>query len=121
MYSLMGKKNKDKSKVSKEPCPYTESERNKKILCLTLQMTGIHMDHVLTPEIKQNMNNFIKTGEPYNVIVKLPEYSREMEINLVNDRNQSSHIKFKFIKIRIPDEGDNNPINQLNKIQEEII
>lgn len=114
----MGKKN--KTKKEKKVIPYTEAERQKKVMALQLSFTKAESDNIITPEIIRKMNNFAKTGESYIENIQIPEFSRELEIHLVNDRNQQSYIKLKFNKIRIPGEGDENPINQLNKLQEEI-
>lgn len=103
------------------PLRYNETERNKKVMLIRMELVEYRMDHVLTPEIMVKINNFIKTGEDYIDTIHLPEYSRKMEIQFINDKKQQSFIRFKFIKIRVEGEDDENPINKLNKLQEEII
>ena len=108
-----------KNKKVKLPRPFTEEQRNKKVMSIYMQLMNINILHVLTNEIKSKIDNFIKTGEPYSAILDLPEYSRVLEINFINDMNKQheNYIRLKFKRIRV--EGDeNNPINKLNKIQE---
>lgn len=115
----MGKK-KGKKK-EKLPMPYTESERNKKVMSIMMQITDVKMEHVITPEIKKNLNEFVKNGTEYSDTIPIPEYGRELVIYFVNNKRIESYINFRFIKVRIPDEGDENPINKLNKIQESLL
>ncbi len=116
---IMGKK-KGKKKV-KLPIPYTESERNKKVMSIMMQINDVKMEHVITPEIRQNLNEFVKNGTEYSDTIPIPEYGRELVIYFVNNKRIESYINFRFIKVRIPDEGDENPINKLNKIQESLL
>lgn len=119
----MGKKNRlkreRKNKEPKPPIPYNESERNKKIVGIMFQLSGKDMTEIITPEIRQAFDKFIKTGESYYTKIYLPEYGRYLEVNLVNNKREATFVKFLFNRIRVDGEED-NPINQLNKIQEEI-
>ena len=122
----MGKKNriknaKDTMDEQIKCIPYTEQERSKKITGIMLQLSSIDMSHVLTREIHDAIQKFIKTGESYNAKIDLPAYGRIMEINFVNNKKEETYIKFLFKRIRVDGEGNENPINKLNKIQEEIL
>lgn len=118
----MGQK-KDKSKnKEKLPIPYSQQERKDKMFKIKMQLIQLDMEHVLTDENKKAIDEFIKTGKEYNVSVDLPQFSRTMDIVLINDKRKQMGINFKFYKIRIPDEdNEKNPINKLNILQEEIL
>jgi hypothetical protein len=113
----MGKNKKIKVK---EPIPYTEAERSRKITTILIQLSQLNLEHVLTEEMHHHIQTFIKTGKSYDEILDLPQYSRTLEIHLENDKRQQTYINIKFNKIRIEGEGDKNPINKLNTIQEEL-
>jgi len=87
---------KKRTKV-KNPIPYNERERNAKILNLVLQVSAIDMSHTLTPEIKQKMDNFVSKGETYIDCIDLPRLSRQMVIQLINDKRQPTFINFKYV------------------------
>jgi hypothetical protein len=88
----MGKYNKVKKVV-----PYNQRERSAKILNLVFQISDLKMDFVLTPEIKKKFNDFIDTGASYSDCIDLPKLSRQMIINLINDKNQQTFINFKYV------------------------
>ena len=113
----MGKK---KNKKEKTIQLYTESERNNKITKILMQMATLNLDHVITTEIRSHIMEYIKKGKEYCEIIDLPQYSREMVINLFNDKNKQTFINLKFKKIRIDNENDKNPINKLNTLQEDM-
>jgi hypothetical protein len=120
-----GKRNKLNNKKKgepKPPIPYTESERNKKITNIILQLSSMDMTQVLTPEIRTGIQKYIKEGAEYEAELDLPEFARTLQIKLVNDkrRERDTYVKFLFKKIRIEGEGDDNPINKLNMLQEEM-
>ena len=114
---LMGK---SKKNIVSTPTPYTESERNIKWTSIKIQLAQLNLEHVLRDEDKIGINNFIKKGQDYVTTLDLPVYSRVMEINFYNDKKKKTGINLKFNKIRVMGESDDNPINKLNKIQEEI-
>jgi len=107
-----------KNKKQKKVVPYTEDERNKKIAKIMLQLITLNVDHVITDEIRENINIFIKTGKEYHTSLELPTYSRTLEVNLVNDKNKGTDMKLLFKKIRVKNEDDAHPINKLNILQE---
>lgn len=113
---------KNKKNNKNNPLPYTQQERSDKMFKIKMQLIQLDMEQVLNDEHKKAISEFIKTGKEYNVSVYLPQYSRTMDINLINDKRKQMGISFKFHKIRIPDEdSDKNPINKLNILQEEIL
>lgn len=83
-------------KKIKKVIAYTEKERNVKVMNLVLQISDIKMDYVMTPEVKKRFNEFITLGRDYVDCIDLPKHSRQMVINLVNDKNQKTFINFKF-------------------------
>ena len=105
------------------PKPYTKDERNKKVNAIFVQLMSICMEHTLTPEIKQAIFDFRDNGTPVHTELKLPEYSRTMIIHFENDKNKDSNnaITFNFDRIRVDDGTNDNPINRLNKLQEELL
>lgn len=115
------KKNKKKQKNMIGPKPYTESERNAKMTAITFQMLQMNISHLVTDDLKKHMTEFIKHGTAYQEKIDLPEYSRIMNVNFINDKGQETFIKLAFKKIRVEGEGDENPINKLNKLQEELM
>ena len=120
----MNKKQKGKlrkaAKLNREPVAYTRAERNAKVTKILIQLMQIQMDHVLTDDIRKGLDEFIATGESYIYEHYLPQYSRVMQIHFVNDKNKDKEnsINIVFNKIRIEGEGDENPINKLNALQE---
>lgn len=116
---IMGKKNRQK-KV-KLPMLYTEAERNRKVMAIRLEIDRVRMTPSITPEINKGLQDFVKFGTDYCITVPLPQFSREMVVHFVNNKRVESYVNFKFIKVRIPEEGDENPINKLNKIQENLV
>lgn len=129
----MGKKSRNKKqrrlereKKKAEKClpkPYTHEERVKKINNIMIQLMNIKMEHVLTPEVTKGMNEFRDNGMSFHTQVELPEYSRVMIVDFENDKNKDKDnaINFQFKKIRIEGEGAENPINKLNKMQEDLL
>lgn len=121
----MSKRQRRKTKEMKKckPVPYTKKEREKKLTAIYFQLMQIDMFDVLTDEVRQYLKSFVNDGIDYNTVIELPEYSRVMVINFVNDKKMDSkngiHLKFK--KIRVEDKGTENPINILNKLQEDMI
>lgn len=117
----MGKNNTKKSE-NLDPVPYTKAERESKISKVKIQLMQIDMYHVLTDEAKAGLKEFIDSGKDYCKEINLPQYSRILIINFVNDKNKDSENMFhlKFNKIRIEGVGDEHPINKLNKAQEEM-
>jgi len=99
--------------------PYTKQERERKIFAIRFQLIELNMNHILTDDIKKNIDRFITEGTEYYKEVFLPEYSRLLKINLVNDKNQETYIKLEFQKVRITEEGDNNLINKINREHEQ--
>ena len=89
---------KKRTKV-KNPIPYNERERNAKILNLVMQVSEVGMSHTLTPEIKKKMNDFVSKGEPYIDCIDLPRLSRQMIIQLINDKRQQTFINFKYVEL----------------------
>ena len=85
-----------------------------------LQLININFYHIISDEVKCKINNFIKNGETYIDEIEFPEYSRIMHINLINNKNEKTFIKLSFKKIRLPEENDDHPINELNKMQEDL-
>lgn len=81
----------------KKPLPYNERERNMKVLNLVMQVSEHGLLHELSPEIRKNMDNFVKTGDPYDAVIELPKLSRHMIIHLVNDKHQQTFINFKYV------------------------
>ena len=118
----MGKDKKKKiKKEDRPPQPYTESERNKKLMLIRMQLMDIDMHHLITPEVNDAINDFIKTGREFHKTVDIPEYSRELEVNLINDKRKQTYITLKFKKIVVDGGNMKNPINKLNRIQEELL
>jgi len=95
---------------------YNKKEREKKVFSIKMQLIQIDMYQILNDEIKQKIDEYIETGNEYIAEYDLPQYSRKMIINLVNDKNRESYIKLVFKKYTIE---DNEKLNQLNKIQEQ--
>ena len=87
----------------KKVIPYTERERNMKVMNFVLQISDLKMERVITPEIKDGFNDFIKLGKDYIDCIDLPKHSRKMIINLVNDKNKQTFINFKFHDFTIDD------------------
>lgn len=112
----MGKKKRTKKIIKTEPEYYTEDERRNKISKIMLQLVTLNMEHVLSEEVTQAIHKFIKTGDDYTTNIDLPTYSRILEISLSNNKQKKTYINLVFKKIRVDDE--NNPINELNKLQE---
>jgi hypothetical protein len=81
----------------RKPIPYNERERNTKVLNLVMQVSEHGLLHELTPEIRKKMDNFVKTGETYIECVELPKLSRQMIIQLINDKHQQTFINFKYV------------------------
>ncbi len=100
--------------------PYTKEEREKKWNKIFMQLMHMEIDHVLTSDVKKNINDFVESGKEYHEEIELPEYSRIMIINFVNDKKKDKEncINLRFKKIRIENEGSDNPINELNELQE---
>jgi uncharacterized protein (DUF736 family) len=92
----MGKKPKVKKVV-----PYNERERNMKILNFTLEISEMKMEFVLTPEVRKGFDEFVTLGKDYIACIDLPKFSRQLIINLINDKHQKTFINFKYID---PDE-----------------
>lgn len=92
---------KKRTKV-KKVVPYNERERNAKILNLTLQISNMGMSSVLTPEIKKRMNDFVVNGNTYIDCIELPKLSRQMVIQLINDKHQQTFINFKYVSQEEP-------------------
>ncbi len=129
----MGRKSRDKKKrrLEKEKKlaeklksrPYTKEERNKKINNIILQLMKIGMDHALPDNVRTSLFEFRDNGTPFHAEVELPEYSRILIANFENDfsKDKDNALNFQFKKIRIDGEGDDNPINELNKLQESLM
>ena len=81
----------------KKVVPYNKRERNAKILNFTLQIAELNLSFLLTPEIKQKFNDFATNGTTYIDTIDIPKLSRQMEISLINDKNQKTFINFKYI------------------------
>lgn len=115
-------RNKKKKMEPKPPIPYTESERSKKITMIMFKLSTMDMAQELTPEIRSNFQKFIKEGTEYETELDLPQFGKTLQIKLVNDkrRDKENYVKFIFKRIRVEGEGEENPINKLNKLQEEI-
>lgn len=90
---IMGKKREKVRKV----VPYSEGERNAKVLYFTLQMSEIGVGFMLTPELKNKFNDFVVNGTTYIDNIDVPKMSRVMEISLINDKHQKTFINFKYI------------------------
>lgn len=113
----MGKKIKEK-----KPLLMSQKERSDMMFKIKIQLVQMDMDNVLDEQDKQGIYEFIQSGKEYIRTVELPSYSRTMNINLINDKRKKPGIGFKFNKIRVVDENDEeNPINKLNVMQEEIL
>lgn len=93
----MGKKREKVRKV----VPYSESERNAKVLYFTLQMNELGIGFMLTPELKNKFNDFVINGTTYVDTIDIPKMTRAMEISLINDKHQKTFINLKYID---PDE-----------------
>lgn len=87
---------KKRTKV-KKVVPYNERERNAKVLNLVLQVSELGMSYALTPEIRKKMDAFVSKGENYSDCIDLPRVSRQMIIQLINDKHQQTFINFKYI------------------------
>ena len=87
---------KKRTKV-KKVVPYNERERNAKVLNLVLQVSELGMSTTLTPEIRKKMDAFVNKGENYTDCIDLPKFSRQMIIQLINDKHQQTFINFKYI------------------------
>lgn len=111
-----------KSKRVKDdaPKPYTKEERERKINLIRIQLLEIDLYRVLGQEHLEKIQEFVTKGTDYYEVIDLPMYSREMIINLINDKRKQTYINLKFKRIRVDEEGDDNKINELNKIQEEL-
>ena len=110
-------KNKIKVKV---PQPYTQQERETKINRIKMQLANINMYHILLPEHFKAIDEFVKNGTEYTTLYNLPEYSRVLEIKLVNNKKEQTYINLKFNKIMV-EGGENHPLNKLNKIQQSLL
>jgi hypothetical protein len=102
------------------PIPYKKSERLSKIANIFKQLLEYKMDHVLTNEIVDGINEFKTNGTEYHTELELPEYGRTLVVDFVNDKrlDQDNAITFRFQKIRV--EGDDK-INELNSLQESLL
>ena len=107
-------------KPVKPVIPMTESERNKKITNIMFKLAQKNMDHIVTDELKSHMNSYIKEGKEYIEKIELPEYSIVIEVNLYNDKNKETCLNLSFRRIRLPDQGEDHPINKLNSLQENV-
>lgn len=88
---IMSKRNKIKKVV-----PYNERERNAKVINLLMELSELGMRHIITPEINQHMNDFVKLGKNYVDCIDLPRLARQMIISLINDKHQKTFIHFKY-------------------------
>jgi len=109
-----------KTKKIKVPQFYTQQERDKKMNAIKIQLVQINKYHLLLPEHLKAIDEFVKNGTDYSTICDLPEYSRVLEIKLINNKREQTYINLKFNKITVDGEDD-NPINKLNKIQQELL
>ena len=102
--------------------PYTKAERERKISRIMIQLSQTKWEHLVPESAKEGMFKFIETGESYIDSVELPSLSRTLCFNFVNDKNKDKEnsLNFIFNKIRVDGEED-NPINELNKIQEDMM
>lgn len=103
----------------KKVVPYTRQERNKKMTAIMFQLISIKLDGYLSDAAKAGIKQFIETGEEYKEVIDMPEFSREMHINLVNDKHKQTYIQLAFKKLII-DDNEKNPISKLNKLQENL-
>jgi len=129
----MGKKsrNKKQRRLERErkkaernkPRPYTYEERNKKITSILMQLMNMGMDHVLTPEFRQGLFDWRDNGTAFHAELDLPEYSRKLVASFDNDfsKDKDNALNFVFQRVRIQGEGDENKVNEINKIQEKLI
>jgi hypothetical protein len=102
--------------------PYTKEERERKISRIMIQLSQTKWEHLVPERAKEGMFKFIETGESYIDSVELPSLSRTLTFHFVNDKTKEKEnsLNFIFNKVRVDDEED-NPINELNKIQEHMM
>jgi len=112
-----------KLEASKIITLYTKQERERKITNIMLQLAELKFDHVLTPEVKKLLFDYINTGEDLIYSLDLPEYSRTLEINLTNDKSLDKYnsVALKFKKVVVDEDNKDNPINKLNVLQEGLV
>ena len=107
---------------SNEVVPYTLAERERKITNIMIQLSQTSWEHLVPQSVRDGMLKFAKTGETYIDYIDMPQISRTLNVHFVNDKNKDNDnsINFLFNKVRVEGEED-NPINKLNKLQEDII
>jgi len=106
-----------------EPIPYTQEERSRKWTNITFELGNMRIfDDIMTPYVRIGMRLFVDVGRDFVYKLELPQYSRTAHFNFVNDKRKEKEngLKIVFNKIRVDGEGDENKVNELNKLQENL-
>lgn len=104
----MGKKGKRSRKAkqvkstnkndSKSSNLFTEAERNAKVSKIYMQVMMENMWHVIRQDLRDQIQEYIKTGKTVKYDLPLPRYTRTLQVRLYNDKNIESFICFKYNK-----------------------
>ncbi len=104
-----------------EPVPYTKEERSRKWTNINFELDKMRIvEDIMIPYVTIGMRLFVDVGRDFVYTLELPQLSRTANFNFVNDRRKEKEngLKLVFNKVRVDNEGDENPINELNKVQE---
>lgn len=109
----MGKKGKRSRKAqAKTSGLFTLDERNKKVAKIYMQVMMENMFHVIRPELRSQVQNYINTGEQVEYDLELPAYSRTLQVRLYNRKDKDSFICFKYNRVTVEDgDKDSHPLN----------
>jgi hypothetical protein len=114
------KEKKNKKETIKKIQLYTKQERQQKITNMRIELSMLDMDHVITDQIKQSMNNFVETGNTTEIEHPLEQYGRTLIIKLYNDKSLNSFMNLRFDYSPVSSGNPDDPVVKFNNRLQEL-
>lgn len=98
---------KKKGKKEKVVKLYTEAQRQQKVTNIMLEVSMLDITNIITSDIRQIFDKYIKTGETQEHEFPMPQYGRTFVIKLNNDKKLPSFVNLRYdLKNAANDDGE---------------